>query len=61
MHIKEESEIIEFLIGVYNDLYMESGQNEGTAPNIKNIQNVFKRKLPRGLEKTTSGLIRISE
>ena len=59
MSLKDNSEIIEFLIGVYNDIYAESGQIKGTTPNIKNIQNVFERKVPAGLEKTPSGLIRV--
>jgi len=55
----QKKEIIEFLIGIYNDIYMESGQIEGTRPNIKHIVSILERKLPSSLKKSKAGLIQV--
>lgn len=55
-----KDEIIEFLLAIYNDLYMESGKIQGTVPNLQNIKSILDRKLPTGLVKSKAGLISIS-
>ena len=57
---QQKDSIIKFFIGFYNDLLFESGQVEETSFNISNVNNIFKRSLPDGLEKSRNGIINLS-
>lgn len=45
-----KDEIVEFLVGIHNEVYFELGVLPGTNLSITNIRNIFKRQPPQELQ-----------
>lgn len=50
-NLDPRDEMIEFLVGVYNDVFFELGVAEGTQLNVTNIRNIFNCQPPQELQK----------